>query len=62
MLTWADPAADEPRDQESYESNEKQIYLADSDMVFHYQIKGDKLSLHHRRSGLWVRLVRQKES
>jgi Ca-activated chloride channel family protein len=62
MLTWPEQAADEPRDQESYESNEKQIYLADSDMVFHYQIKGDKLSLHHRRSGLWVRLVRQKES
>lgn len=61
MLTWADRASDEPRDQESYESNEKQIYLADSDLVFHYRIKGDRLSLHHRRSGLWVRLVRQNE-
>jgi Ca-activated chloride channel homolog len=58
MRTWAKRAAGEPRDSESYESNEKQIYLPESELVFHYQIKGDKLSLHHRRSGLWVQLVR----
>lgn len=59
MLTWAKQAAAEPRDQESYESNDKQIYLSDSELVFQYQIKGDTLSLHHRRSGLWVKLVRE---
>jgi len=59
MLTWAQQASDEPRDEETYESNERQIYLPASNLVFHYEIKGDKLRLHHRHSGLWVRLVRQ---
>jgi hypothetical protein len=58
MRTWAKRAAGEPRDSESYESNAQQIYLPESELVFHYQIRGDTLSLHHRRSGLWVRLVR----
>jgi Ca-activated chloride channel family protein len=58
MRTWAKKAGAGPRDAESYESNDRQIYLPDSELVFQYQIKGDKLSLHHRRSGLWVRLVR----
>jgi Ca-activated chloride channel homolog len=61
MLTWAKQVSDEPRDEETYESNERQIYLPDSNLVFHYEIKGDKLRLHHRHSGLWVRLVRQTE-
>ncbi|HTU67915.1 MAG TPA: VWA domain-containing protein [Steroidobacteraceae bacterium] len=62
MLTWAKKAAGAPRDEESYESNDRQIYLPESELVFHYRIKGDTLSLHHRRSGLWVRLVRDDRS
>jgi Ca-activated chloride channel family protein len=58
MRTWAKQAGIEPREAEAYESNERQIYLPDSELMFQYQIKGDRLSLHHRRSGLWVRLVR----
>jgi Ca-activated chloride channel family protein len=45
-------------DDEEYRSNEKQIYLPESDVVFHYRIKGDKLTLHHRRANVWVRLRR----
>ena len=48
-------------DDEEYQSNEKQIYLPESDVVFHYQIKGDKLTLHHRRANVWVRLKRDAE-
>jgi len=62
MRTRAKRSGDEPRDSESYESNEQQIYLPESELVFHCQIKGDKLSLHHRRSGLWVQLVRADAS
>ena len=46
-------------DDEEYQSNNKQIYLPESDLVFHYQIKGDKLTLHHRRTGVWVKLKRE---
>jgi len=49
----------EPREEESYESNEKQIYLGDSELVLYYQIKGDVLNLHHRGSNVWVRLKRE---
>jgi Ca-activated chloride channel family protein len=59
MRTWDAAGGDDPREQESYESNEKQIYLADSDMVFYYRIKGDVMSLHHRGANVWVRLKRE---
>jgi Ca-activated chloride channel family protein len=44
---------------EEYQSNNKQIYLRESELVFHYQIKGDTLTLHHRRTGVWVKLKRE---
>jgi Ca-activated chloride channel family protein len=44
---------------EEYQSNDKQIFLPDSELVFHYQIKGDTLTLHHRRTGVWVKLKRE---
>ena len=44
---------------EEYQSNNKQIYLPESELVFHYQIKGDTLTLHHRRTGVWVKLKRE---
>jgi Ca-activated chloride channel family protein len=59
MLTWDATAGDDPREAESYESNEKQIYLTDSDLLFYYQIKGDVMSLHHRKANVWVRLKRE---
>ncbi|MEO8061907.1 MAG: VWA domain-containing protein [Pseudomonadota bacterium] len=62
MLTFARKGGSEPRETEAYELNEKQIYLPESDLVLYYQIKDGHLSLHHRRSGLWVRLVRDAES
>jgi Ca-activated chloride channel homolog len=58
MLTW-DATGGDPREEESYESNEKQIYLSDSDLLFYYQIKGDVMSLHHRKANVWVRLKRE---
>jgi Ca-activated chloride channel family protein len=61
MLTYGEGQA-APREQEGYESNEKQIYLPESDLVFYYQIKGDVLSLHHRASNVWVRLKREARS
>jgi Ca-activated chloride channel family protein len=48
-------------DDEEYQSNEKQIFLPESELVFHYQIKGDKLTLHHRGANVWVRLRRDTE-
>jgi Ca-activated chloride channel family protein len=60
MLTWDAKADESPREQESYESNEKQIYLADSDLVLYYQIKGDVMNLHHRKSNVWLRLTREQ--
>ena len=62
MLTWDAKGGDDPREEESYSSNEKQIYLPDSELVFYYQIKGDVLSLHHRGSNVWVRLKRAGSS
>jgi Ca-activated chloride channel family protein len=46
-------------DNEQYQSNDKQIYLPESELVFHYRIKGDTLTLHHRRTNVWVRLKRE---
>ena len=46
-------------DDEEYQSNNKQIYLPESELVFHYRIKGDTLTLHHRRTGVWVKLKRE---
>jgi len=46
-------------DDEEYRSNDKQIYLPESELVLHYQIKGDTLTLHHRRTGVWVKLKRE---
>jgi Ca-activated chloride channel family protein len=46
-------------DDEEYQSNDKQIYLPESELVFHYRIKGDTLTLHHRRTNVWVRLKRE---
>ena len=43
---------------EEYQSNDKQIYLPESELVFHYRIKGNTLTLHHRRTNVWVRLKR----
>jgi Ca-activated chloride channel family protein len=59
MLTW-DAAGGEIREQESYDSNEKQIYLNDSELMFYYQIKGDTMNLHHRKANVWVRLKRER--
>ncbi len=59
MLTWRASGGD-PREEESYESNEKQIYLTDSGLLFYYQIKGDVMSLHHRKANVWVRLKREE--
>jgi Ca-activated chloride channel family protein len=59
MLTW-DATGGDPREEESYESNEKQIYLTDSDLLFYYRIKGDTMSLHHRKANVWVRLKREE--
>jgi hypothetical protein len=59
MLTWDATGGGGPREEESYESNEKQIYLTDSEMVFYYKIKGDVMSLHHRGSNVWIRLKRE---
>lgn len=44
---------------EEYESSAKQIYLTESEKVFKYDIKGDKLSMRHLRSNERVQLVRQ---
>ena len=44
---------------EEYESSAKQIYLTESEKVFKYEIKGDKLNLRHLRSNERVQLVRQ---
>jgi Ca-activated chloride channel family protein len=46
-------------DSEEYESSAKQIYLTDSEKVFKYDIKGDKLNLRHLRSNERIQLVRQ---
>ena len=46
-------------DSEEYESSAKQIYLTDSEKVFKYDIKGNKLSLRHLRSNERVQLERQ---
>jgi Ca-activated chloride channel family protein len=59
LRTWDAAGGSDPREEESYESNEKQIYLADSDLMFYYQIKGDVMNLHHRKANVWVRLKRQ---
>jgi Ca-activated chloride channel family protein len=59
LLTWDARGGDDPRETESYESNEKQIYLADSELTFYYQIKGDVMNLHHRKANVWVRLRRE---
>ncbi len=48
-------------EEEEYQSNNKQIYLPESELVFHYSISGDRLTLHHRRTGVWVRLKRDLE-
>jgi Ca-activated chloride channel family protein len=58
MRTYSKKDRAAPRDQETYQLNDRQIYLSESDLVFWYQVKGDRMSLHHRASGLWVRLVR----
>lgn len=60
MLTWDAAGGDDPREEENYESNDKQIYLADSELMFYYQIKGDVMSLHHRKANVWVRLKREQ--
>jgi Ca-activated chloride channel homolog len=60
MLTWDAAGGADPREEESYESNEKQIYLNDSDLMFYYQIKGDTMNLHHRKANVWVRLKREQ--
>jgi Ca-activated chloride channel family protein len=44
---------------EQYQSNDNQIYLPESALVLHYRIKGDTLTLHHRRTNAWVRLKRE---
>lgn len=59
MLTWDAAGGEDPREAENFESNEKQIYLTDSDLVFYYQIKGDVMNLHHRKANVWVRLKRE---
>ena len=59
LLTWDAQGGEDPREEESYESNEKQIYLADSELTFYYQIKGDVMNLHHRKANVWVRLKRE---
>jgi Ca-activated chloride channel family protein len=59
LLTWDAAGGADPRETENYQSNEKQIHLADSDLVFYYQIKGDVMSLHHRKANVWVRLKRE---
>ncbi len=61
LLTY-DAGGHQPRETESYESNEKQIYLNDSELVLYYQIKGDVLNLHHRGSNVWVRLKRETDN
>jgi len=58
LLTY-DAEGIEPREEEEYRSNDRQIYLNDSELVLYYQVKGDVLSLHHRGSNLWVRLKRE---
>jgi Ca-activated chloride channel homolog len=60
MLTWDAAGGDDPREEESYESNDKQIYLTDSELMFYYQIKGDTMNLHHRKANVWVRLKREQ--
>ena len=47
---------------EEYESSAKQIYLTDSEKVFKYDIKGNKLSLRHLRSNERVQLERQPQA
>jgi Ca-activated chloride channel homolog len=58
-VTGARKDGTERDETEDYQSNNKQIYLPESELVFHYSISGDKLTLHHRRSGVWVRLKRE---
>ena len=58
LRTW-DAGGASPREEESYESNDRQIFLADSNLLLYYQIKGDVMSLHHRKSNVWVRLTRE---
>jgi Ca-activated chloride channel homolog len=60
MRTWDAAGGEDPREEEGYESNEKQIYLPDSKLVFYYQIKGDVMNLHHRKANVWVRLKREQ--
>ncbi len=60
-ITGATDDGDQRDETEDYLSNNKQIYLPDSELVFHYSIRGDKLTLHHRRTGVWVRLKRDAE-
>jgi len=59
LKTWDASDGAKPREEEGYESNEKQIYLADSELTFYYQIKGDVMNLHHRKANVWVRLKRE---
>jgi Ca-activated chloride channel family protein len=62
LRTWdAKGSRTDPREQETYESNEKQIYLASSNLMFYYQIKGDVMNLHHRKANVWVRLKREQQ-
>lgn len=59
LFTWDATGSEDPREQEAFESNEKQIYLTDSDLLFYYRIKGDVMNLHHRKANVWVRLQRE---
>ena len=60
-ITGATDDGDQRDETEDYLSNNKQIYLPDSELVFHYSIRGDKHTFHPRRSGVWVRLKRDAE-
>jgi Ca-activated chloride channel family protein len=55
---FSDGKAAEPFEQEDYKSNESQVYLGDSDLVFSYGVTEKSLRLSHRESGAKVLLVR----
>jgi Ca-activated chloride channel family protein len=61
LKTWDASNVAGPREEEDYESNERQIYLPGSELMFYYQIKGDTLNLHHRKANIWVRLKREMQ-
>jgi Ca-activated chloride channel homolog len=59
FMVFGPDDANMPREQEEYRSNDRQLYLNDSELTLYYSVKDSRLSLHHRRTGVRIRAVRE---